>query len=66
VTTGGAQNGTVTDNLTGLIWLDDANCFGLLDWNNTLAKAADLSDGCPDCGGTNMDCGLQDGSIPGQ
>jgi hypothetical protein len=59
-------NGTVTDNLTDLIWLDDANCFGEQTWANALSKAADLSDGCSDCGGTNMDCGLADGSIAGQ
>ncbi len=23
------NNGTVTDNLTGLIWLKNANCFGV-------------------------------------
>jgi len=23
------EDGTVTDNLTGLIWLKDANCFGI-------------------------------------
>jgi hypothetical protein len=59
-------DGTVTDNLTGLIWLDDANCFDQLTWAEALAKAADLSDGCADCGGANMDCGLQDGSIAGE
>ena len=25
-------DGTVTDNLTGLIWLKDANCFGGRTW----------------------------------
>ena len=26
------SNGTVTDNLTGLIWLRNANCFGQKAW----------------------------------
>ena len=59
-------NGTVTDNLTGLIWLDDANCFGNQTWANALTEAAALFDGCGDCGGTNGDCGLADSSIGGQ
>jgi hypothetical protein len=45
-------NGTVTDNLTKLIWMKNAKAFGLLTWANALATAntlengmADLSDG---------------------
>jgi len=49
-------NGTVTDNLTGLIWLQDANCFGLKEWSEALEAANDLKDG---------DCGLSDGSAAG-
>jgi hypothetical protein len=59
-------DGTVTDNLTGLIWLADANCFGGQNWADAMAKANALFDGCPDCGGTNSDCGLSDGSLPGE
>ena len=60
-------NGTVTDNLTGLIWLDDANCFEVGQmWADALAKANALFDGCSDCGGTDNDCGLADGSIAGE
>ena len=29
-------NGTVTDNLTGLIWLKNANCFGEKSWSAAL------------------------------
>ena len=29
--------GTVTDNLTGLIWLKDANCFGPRDWSEAVS-----------------------------
>ena len=57
---------TVTDNLTGLIWLEDANCFGEQSWTNALAKANALFDGCTDCGGTDNDCNLGDSSVPGQ
>lgn len=36
-------DGTVTDNLTGLMWLKDANCFGSMSWQTALAKVADLN-----------------------
>ena len=49
-------NGTVTDHLTGLIWLRDANCLGKLTWNDALDVSNNLADG---------QCGLSDGSIPG-
>ena len=53
-------NGTVTDNLTGLIWLQDADCFGQREWSNALSDANTLasdSDTCtPD---------LSDGSVAG-
>jgi len=38
-------DGTVTDNLTGLIWLRDANCFGLTNWTSALSDANTLADG---------------------
>jgi hypothetical protein len=49
-------NGSVTDNLTGLVWLQNANCFGDKEWGNALAAANGLKDG---------DCGLNDGSVAG-
>ena len=58
-------NGTVMDNLTGLIWLKDASCAelagtnseGLADhWDTALAAANALS---------HETCGLSDGSVPG-
>jgi hypothetical protein len=49
-------NGTVTDNLTGLIWLKEANCLGFLDWTTALASAKSLASGA---------CGLVDGSRAG-
>jgi len=49
-------NGTVTDKLTGLIWLKNANCFGVKIWNQALS----------DCNGLNSgECGLADGSNAG-
>lgn len=59
----GKPNGTVTDNLTGLVWLRDANCFGALDWPSALAAASALrsGDSCPVSGSH-----LLDGSIAGQ
>jgi hypothetical protein len=50
------QNGTVTDRLTGLVWLKDANCFGPRDWSAAMAAANSLVSGS---------CGLTDGSVPG-
>lgn len=49
-------NGTVTDNLTGLIWLKWACCFGWRTWNQALTDCSGLKDG---------DCGLSDGSSAG-
>lgn len=50
-------NGTVTDNLTGLVWLKNANCFGDRTWADALSDARGLADG---------QCGLSDGSSAGQ
>ena len=47
-------NGTVTDNLTGLIWLKLANCFGLTTWTQALSDANGLMTGA---------CSLSDGSV---
>jgi len=49
-------DGTATDNLTGLIWLKDSNCFGLRTWSQALSDASNLADGA---------CELTDGSIVG-
>ena len=49
-------DGTVTDNLTGLIWLKNANCFGTQNWQTSLNSANTLASGS---------CGLFDGSLAG-
>jgi hypothetical protein len=49
-------DGTVTDNLTRLIWLKNADCFGLRTWTEALSDANSLQDGS---------CGLTDGSVAG-
>ena len=49
-------DGTVKDNLTGLIWLKNANCFGSPTWPNALSNANTLASGA---------CGLTDGSVAG-
>lgn len=49
-------NGTVTDNLTGLIWLKNGNCFSSKTWNDALTAANTLASGA---------CGLSDGSVAG-
>ena len=58
-------DGTVTDNLTGLIWLKDASCAELAgtdanggaNWSTALGAANSLADGT---------CGLSDGSSAGE
>ncbi|MCP4540410.1 MAG: DUF1566 domain-containing protein [Chloroflexi bacterium] len=47
-------DGTITDNLTGLVWLQDANCFGTTTWATALSSANTLASGA---------CGLTDGSV---
>jgi hypothetical protein len=49
-------NGTVTDSLTGLIWLQQVDCFTGLNWLQAQQAAAVLKD---------VECGLTDGSSPG-
>ncbi len=39
------NDGTVTDNFTGLIWLKNANLFGEVSWDQALEKALNLSSG---------------------
>ncbi|HEA66318.1 MAG TPA: DUF1566 domain-containing protein [Desulfobacterales bacterium] len=50
------SDGTVTDNLTGLIWLRNANCFGVRLWTQALSEANSLAD---------PSCSLTDGSAAG-
>lgn len=54
-------DGTVTDNLTGLIWLGDAGCSDIQssdgsDWSTAITAAKNLHSG---------QCGLRDGSLAG-
>jgi len=51
------QNGTVTDNLTGLIWLKNAGCFTPTIFATALTEVGQLVSGV---------CGLSDGSSAGQ
>lgn len=49
-------DGTVTDMLTGLVWLGDAGCLGTSTWSDALSSARALASGV---------CGLSDGSEAG-
>ena len=49
-------DGTVKDNLTGLIWLKSADCLGPQTWANALTLSNTLAAGS---------CGLTDGSVAG-
>lgn len=48
-------DGTVTDLLTGLVWLGDAQCWTSMTFADALTTANALADG---------ECGLSDGSAP--
>lgn len=50
------MDGTITDNLMGLIWLKNANCFGTRMWALALTDANTLNSG---------ECGLTDSSVEG-
>jgi hypothetical protein len=50
------SDGTVTDNLTKLTWLKDADCFGAQNWGAALTASNTLATGA---------CGLTDGSAAG-
>lgn len=50
-------DGSVTDNLTGLVWLQDANAFGSLSWGDAVEHCNSLGTGA---------AGLSDGSRAGQ
>ncbi len=50
-------NGTVTDALTGLVWMKNAGCFAATDWASALTAASQLASAA---------CGLSDGSTAGQ
>jgi len=49
-------DGTLTDNLTGLIWLKNADCYTALNFTTSLQACNELEDG---------QCGLEDASIAG-
>lgn len=51
------SDGTVTDHLTGLVWLQNAGCSSPTDWSTALTAANQLANGT---------CGLTDGSTAGQ
>ncbi len=50
-------DGSITDHLTGLVWLKNAGCFAPAHWAQALAAANQLASGA---------CGLTDGSRAGQ
>ena len=50
------DDGTVSDNLTNLVWLRNANCFGAQTLDNATLDAAGLKSG---------ECGLTDDSVEG-
>lgn len=51
------NDGTVTDLLTNLVWLKDAGCVGLQNWNASFIQVASLANGS---------CELSDNSTNGE
>jgi uncharacterized coiled-coil protein SlyX len=51
------NDGTITDNRTGLLWLKNANCFGRLEWKMAQKIVTELASG---------QCGLRDHSRAGE
>ena len=49
-------DGTITDHLTGQVWLKNAGCAGLMTWYDALTWCNNLANGS---------CGLTDGSAAG-
>ena len=49
-------DGTITDNLSGLTWLQDTQCVGRVKWLDALDTVNVLANGS---------CGLTDGSVAG-
>jgi hypothetical protein len=52
-------NGTVTDQVTGLVWLKNATCMPIVYYAEANWEVASLGEG------THPECGLADGSSPG-
>jgi hypothetical protein len=50
------SDGSVTDTVTGLVWLKDAGCLPAASWASAIAEASALASGS---------CGLTDASKPG-
>jgi len=50
------EDGTITDNQNGLIWLKNANCYGEQSWETAMQSAAHLA---------SRQCGLSDKSKAG-
>ena len=48
-------DGTITDNLTGLMWAKDANLTGSMNWSDAIDYANNLSLGSYECGASYID-----------
>ena len=52
------SDGTITDNLTGLTWMQNSNCWGTLNWSAGFVQIANLNSGtatCADYSGSDTD-----------
>ncbi|MEO5376691.1 MAG: DUF1566 domain-containing protein [Magnetococcus sp. DMHC-6] len=46
-------DGTISDALTGLIWMKNANCWNYMNWTSAISKIIDLNNGITTCSGYN-------------
>ncbi len=58
------KDGTVTDNLTGLMWLKDANCLGRGRWDSILSRVGTLNANPAGCGCSEYAAGYTDWRLP--
>lgn len=57
-------DGTVTDNLTGLMWLKDAGCLGSRNWQGALDAVADFNTNPGNCSCMDYTANYTDWILP--
>lgn len=57
-------NGTVTDNLTGLTWLKDTNCFSSMAWQNALTTVGNFNSNPKNFGCSGYNASFNDWRLP--
>lgn len=58
------RDGTVTDNLTGLMWVRDGGCFGSLEWQDALDSVVRFNSSASSFGCANYSANHSDWRLP--